>query len=238
MNRIEQVFGESPVLLPVVHPIGRKEAMRSIAVVERAGAKGVFLIDQGMTEREVLALVLEARAAFPDLWIGVNLLGRRAADALALAMDACAGRIDGIWSDNAGIDERATPQPAAEAFVTARHERSWNGLYFGGVAFKYQREIAFADLGRTAGLAARYMDVLCTSGPGTGKAADPDKVRAIHDGAGGAAIALASGVTADNADAYTPYVDAFLVGTSIEATLGVIDETKLAALLAALHESA
>jgi uncharacterized protein len=235
MNRIEEVFGESRVLLPVVHPVSREEALRSIDVVHRAGAKGCFLIDQGMSERDVLALVLEVRAAFPTLWIGLNLLGRSPADALATALDACGGRIDGIWSDNARIDERATEQPAADAFVTARRERGWNGLYFGGVAFKYQREIAFADLGRTAGLAARYMDVLCTSGPGTGKAADADKVRAIRDGAGGAAIALASGVTAENAHVYTPYVNAFLVGTGLEARLGVIDEAKLVALLAALR---
>ena len=235
VNRIEEVFGESRVLLPVVHPVSRDEAMRSVATIDRAGAKGCFLIDQGMSERDVLALVLEVRAAFPELWVGVNLLGRSPADALATALDACAGRIDAIWSDNAPIAERATAQPAADAFVAARRERGWNGLYFGGVAFKYQREIAFADLGRTAGLAARYMDVLCTSGPGTGKAADPDKVRAIHEGAGGAAIALASGVTAENAHVYTPYVDAILVGTGLEASLGVIDEAKLTALLAALR---
>jgi len=232
MNRIEEVFGAKHVVLPVVHPVTREDALRSIAVVDRTGAKGLFLIDQGLGEREVLALIVEARAKFPRLWIGVNLLSRPPADALATALEGCNGRIDGIWSDNAGIDERASEQPRAQEFAAARRE--WAGLLFGGVAFKYQREIAHEDLGRTAAVAARYMDVLCTSGPGTGKAADPEKLRAIHAGAGGAAIALASGVTSENVAAYLPYASAFLVGTGIEQQFGVIDERKLTALLRAV----
>ncbi len=236
MNRIEQVFWRAPVVLPVVHPVSREEALRSIAVVQRAGAKGLFLIDQGLDERGVLELVLEVRELYPSLWVGLNLLSRRPAQALAVALDACSGRIDGIWSDNAGIDERANAQPRADEFVAARRARNWNGLYFGGVAFKYQRAVAFDDLGRIAALAARYMDVLCTSGPGTGQAADPEKLRAIHAGAGEAAVALASGVTAENVHSYVPYAHAFLVGTGIEARFGVIDEQKLTALLRAIGE--
>ena len=79
------------------------------------------------------------------------------------------------------------------------------------------------------------MDVICTSGPGTGFAAALDKPRALHAGANGTAIALASGVTADNIRSYMPYVQSFLVGTGIEARIGVIDAGKLAALLAAMH---
>jgi predicted TIM-barrel enzyme len=79
------------------------------------------------------------------------------------------------------------------------------------------------------------MDVVCTSGPGTGKAADVSKVVAMREAVGTAgAIALASGVTAENVSIYLPYVDAFLVGTGIEARFGVLDPAKLAALLAAV----
>lgn len=234
MNRIEEVFGVSHVLLPVVHPIGREEAFESIRVAHDAGVKGVFLIDQGMGEAAVLQLIVEVRARFPALWVGVNLLGRSPADALDVALQGCAGRIDGIWSDNAGVDERATTE-TAERFVAARRAHGWNGLYFGGVAFKYQREIAFADLGRTAAVAAPYMDVICTSGPGTGKAADAEKLRAMRDGLGETALALASGVTAENVHMYLPYAQAFLVGTGIEAQFGVIDGAKVAALLRAMQ---
>lgn len=86
--------------------------------------------------------MLDVRAAYPGLWIGVNLLSRRPAQALADALDACENRIDGVWSDNAESD--------ATEFLETRRGRSWPGLYFGGTAFKYQRHVAESDLGRIA----------------------------------------------------------------------------------------
>jgi uncharacterized protein len=234
MNRILEVFGVDRVVLPVVHPVGRAEALASVDVAHAAGVKGIFVINQGMLDRELLALVGEIWRRYPALWVGVNLLGRSPAEALVDALDAC-GRIDGIWSDNARVDERTTEQHAAAEFVAARRARGWTGLYFGGVAFKHQREVAGDALGRTALLATSYMDVVCTSGPGTGMAAQVDKLIAMRQGIGpGGAIALASGVTAENVRAYLPYVDAFLVGTGIEARFGVLDASKLSALLAAM----
>jgi predicted TIM-barrel enzyme len=234
MNRIREVFGVDRVVLPVVHPIGRDEALASVEVAHAAGAKGVFVINQGMGDPELLELVREIWRRYPALWVGVNLLGKRPAEALGYALDAC-GRIDGIWSDNALVDERATEQPAAGEFVAARRTRGWNGLYFGGVAFKYQREVVGDALGQAAVLAMSYMDVVCTSGPGTGKAAQLDKLIAMRQAMGPrGAIALASGVTAENVGTYLPYVDAFLVGTGIEARFGVLDAGKLTALLAAI----
>lgn len=233
MNRIEAVFGVPRVLLPVVHPVTREDALRSIEVVVAAGCRGIFLIDQGMTEAELLPFVREVQQRYPALWIGVNLLGRRPPDALATAATAC-GRIDGIWSDNASIDEGAPAQPVAQQFVDGR--AGWEGLHFGGVAFKYQREVAAADLGRAAGIATRYMDVVCTSGAGTGKAVQAEKVRAMHEGLGeGGALALASGVTTENVSAYLPYVSAYLVGTGIEERLGVIDAGRVTTLRRAIE---
>src|SRR4051812_37473481 len=105
-----------------------------------------------MNDDEVLALVREIHRRYPALWVGVNLLGRSRAESMGDALAAC-GRIDGIWSDNALVDERAADQPAATEFVVARRARGWTGLYLGGVAFKYQREVAGDDLGRAAVLA-------------------------------------------------------------------------------------
>jgi|SRR6185436_3249195 len=237
MNRIEQVFGVPRVLLPVIHPVSRVTAIESIRVARGEGTRGVFLIDQGMEECAVLNLVREVRDTFPALWIGVNLLARSPAKALKVALNTCDGQIDGIWSDDARIDERATLQPAAEEFVAARCALRWSGLYFGGVAFKYQRKIGACDLGRATELASSRMDVVCTSGPGTGLAASTEKIRTMSLHAGGTALALASGVTAENAGNYMCFAQAFLVGTGIEATLGVVDGTKIRALIRALDEA-
>lgn len=237
MNRIADVFGTSPVLLPVVHPIGREEAFASLDIVHDLGVRGVFLIDQGMTEREVLRLMQDARARYPALWIGLNLLSRTPSKALSIALETC-GVVDGIWSDNAGIDERQVggTSHSAEAFAFVRSTANWQGLYFGGVAFKYQREVAPENLSIAAKRSLPYVDVLCTSGPGTGYAADIEKVRALRAGLGDHAMALASGVTPENVRSYLPYVQAFLVGTGIEKQLGVLDPAKIEALLRAMQD--
>jgi predicted TIM-barrel enzyme len=234
MNRIEEVFGTAPVLLPVVHPVGRREALEAVRVANSLGLRGVFLIDQIMHERDVLALVREVHDLYPDLWVGVNLLRRSPAGAL-MAVLGDRGVVDGLWSDNAEIDEYGTGHSAAEEFVTTRRRGHWGGLYFGGVAFKYQRPVALADLGRAASYARAYMDVVCTSGAGTGVAADVEKVRSLRSGLGEHALALASGVTVQNVGDYLPYVQAFLVGTGIEASLGVLDPKKIECLLRAME---
>lgn len=231
MNRIEEVFGARRVLLPVVHPVNRDEALRSAMVAWNAGVRGVFVIDQGMSRDEVLDLILRLRHHLPALWVGLNLLGTAPAEILRLGLAACEGRLDGIWTDNANIHEDAAEQPAARAFLEARAELGWRGLYFGGVAFKYQRVVP-ADRLRDAASAARpFMDVLCTSGPGTGQAAEVAKVAALREGLGpDGSLALASGVAEDNVADFLPHVDAYLVGTSLEKDFGVLDAGKVARL--------
>lgn len=64
--------------------------------------------------------------------------------------------------------------------------------------------------------------VLCTSGPGTGSPFELDRAkiyRKVVKEAVGAdvAIAVASGVTADNVEELLPYVDIFMVATGVEA---------------------
>lgn len=235
MNRIASVFGTSPVLLPVVHPISREAALEAIRVAHACGVKGVFLIDQGLHEREVLQLVREVRDRWPSLWIGLNLLSRSPTQTLTTTYNRGIP-IDGIWSDNADIDERDVDAShiAAKRFLTVRNAAPWSGLYFGGVAFKYQREIAPKDLGAAATAAVPYVDVLCTSGPGTGHAADVEKIRALRAGLGDHAMAIASGITPENVQRYTPYAQAFLVGTGIEQQLGVFDPAKIEALMQAM----
>jgi uncharacterized protein len=230
-SRIEDVFGCPRVLLPVIHPVDEATAMESVRVAHAAGVKGIFLINQGMSSEQVLELVMVVRARYPELWIGLNLLGVRPAQVLERGLAACEGRVDGIWADNAHVEEGAAVQPVAQELVTARRAHGWNGLYFGGVAFKYQREIAAADLGSAAATSLPYMDVVCTSGPGTGQAADVSKVIAMRAGLGArGALALASGVTEANVANYLPYVDAYLVGTGIEHAFGILDPGRVAGL--------
>ena len=52
----------------------------------------------------------------------------------------------------------------------------WNGLYFGGTAFKKQRPVDPKDYARAASIAGNHMDVVTTSGIATGQSADLGKL--------------------------------------------------------------
>jgi len=77
------------------------------------------------------------------------------------------------------------------------------------------------------------MDVVTTSGVATGQEADLDKVGTFRGAIGAAPLALASGITPDNARSYRD-VDCFMVATGINhpGNFYDIDPQRLAALMA------
>lgn len=212
-NVVHKVFGRSRVFLPVIHPVTKETAIQSIDTAVRAGADGIFLINQGMSSLQVLNFIPEVRRRHESLWIGVNLLGSEPEEVMGLIASLPVG---GIWSDNAYIDELSDEQPSGERFRKARRMTGWQGLYFGGVAFKYQREVPAALLPDAARKATPWMDVITSSGPGTGCAASVDKAKALRSGAGTHPLALASGVSPENVEGVLPYVDVYLVASEIE----------------------
>ncbi|MEO1458163.1 MAG: adenine phosphoribosyltransferase [Pseudomonadota bacterium] len=208
--------GGGPAVLPVIHVRDKAETRENLRVAEGEGVSGVFLINHDFGPERFLPIIEAARAAAPDLWLGVNFLAEPLAAAAArlgaLAAGGC--RVDGYWADDARIQERAEAQPAAEESTAAAAAAGWRGLYFGGVAFKKQRPVAEADWGDAARRGAAHMDVVTTSGVATGEAADTGKIARFRDALGGSALAVASGITPENAQAYGA-VDAFLVATGI-----------------------
>lgn len=220
MNRFDfrAHFGSrGPVVLPVIHVLDTARTLRNIEVLEGEGAPGCFLINHDFGVDDFLPIIREVRAAKPDLWMGVNFLavtGLEAFPVLAdLSEEGC--RIDAYWADDARIDERAEDQAEARAIDAAR--AGWDGLYFGGTAFKKQRPVKPEDYAPSAGLAPDWMDVVTTSGPATGMEADDTKIATFRDAVGDAPLALASGVTPENARRFAE-VDAFLVATGINLT--------------------
>ena len=229
-NALQRVFRRSRVLLPVIHPTTKENALGSIQTAVESGADGIFLINQGMSVSEILNFIPEVHRRHQNLWIGVNFLGMEPEVVIGTVADLPVG---GIWSDSADIDERSNAQPAAERFRQARRKTGWTGLYFGGVAFKYQRDVPDALLPDAASAAIPWMDVITSSGPGTGYAASVEKAKALRAGAGAHPLALASGVSPENAAGFLPYVDAYLVASEIETAkysgILVPERTKLLA---------
>mgnify|MGYP000072399560 CR=1 FL=1 len=171
-------------------------------------------------------------------FVGVNLLGCDVPEAIDVIANN-GSIIDGVWSDNARMHlDNVGHESGAHYGEVVRAKRqwfAWQGLYFGGVAFKYQRPVPPEQWGATAKYAAPWVDVITTSGEGTGIAAPPEKLRAMRDAIGDHPLALASGVTPDNIGDYLDTVDAFLVSTGIEQSFGVFDPAKVKALAQAIH---
>lgn len=239
MNKISQVFGNKHVLLPVVHCIHYAQAAAAIYCAIRNGADGVFLINQGgMRAQEV---VMMAADFIGETFVGVNLLefGRAAVYKLPKQSKVS------VWTDNAGFEPNAETKQLDAFRDRLKLDRSprdmgWEGLYFGGVAFKYQREVPLGQCGGEAILAARLgVDVVTTSGPATGHPPSAEKVQAMRASlvaaCGDHALAIASGITPENVEPFLPYVNAFLVATGIETSFGEFDPGRVKALADTIH---
>ncbi|MEM6678760.1 MAG: adenine phosphoribosyltransferase [Pseudomonadota bacterium] len=209
-----------PVVLPVIHVLDEAQTLSNLDLALDAGAVGVFLINHDFGIEPFLPLIRAARRRAPEAWIGVNFLAVTGLKAFPILGELAAEglRVDAYWADDARIDEAAVRQDEAEAITTARQHSGWDGLYFGGTAFKKQRPVAPADWTRAASIAAGCMDVVTTSGVATGEAAADGKIAAfragLRDRLGDHPLALASGITPENAWHYRD-VDAFMVATGI-----------------------
>lgn len=225
-------FGRRHVVLPVIHVTEREQALRNAAVAFEAGADGIFLINHTIGHAGLLRIHRVVAAEFPGQWVGVNCLDIAPQEVFAMVDESVAG----VWVDNACIDETRAPQPMADKILAAREKSAWHGLYFGGVAFKHQREVS--DLEQAAITAARYMDVVTTSGPGTGIAADTNKIARMKAALETHPLAIASGITPENVHEYLPHADCFLVATGISRTFEELDPARVGALVRAVHSAA
>lgn len=210
VNEYKRIFPRRNTFIAVVHVEHTAQALRNVRIALDEGADGVFLINHRIPADQLHSCFEVIRNAFPKKWIGVNWLDLSPMDGLSMMRPS----MDGMWIDNASIDENSD---GVNRFRWKRcvWEMNWDAsfLLFGGVAFKYQG--AVKDLGNAAKLAMPYVDVITTSGDGTGIAADIKKIREMKLAIGNHPLAIASGITPENAPEYMPYADCFLVATGI-----------------------
>jgi uncharacterized protein len=220
-----QTFPGRRVVLPVIHVDTLEQARRNARIARDAGADGVFLINHGISDRELL----DVHAAVADeqrgWWIGVNCLGMSP----AAVFQAIPATVAGVWVDHAGIDEYQDQQPYASRVLEVRDTRVPQCLYFGGVAFKYQRPVD--DLEAACRMAARYMDVVTTSGAGTGTPAEVEKIQRMKRALGDTPLGIASRITPENVGDYLPHADYFLVATGISRSFFDLDPSRVVELV-------
>lgn len=215
-----------PAILPVIHYADDNQAMRNAERALEAGCDGVLLID--MTGRNT-GLSFAARAVkrrWPAARAGVNWLGLDPWRALLGNRDA---GLDWTWTD-----EQLTHTGGALALEACRVDRllrtAQPHALFCAVAFKHQP--GEPDAAGAALRALRHGFIPTTSGPATGVAADPSVIAGLREEIGPEApLAIASGITPENAAAFLPHVTHVLVSTGVSASFYEFDPVRLRALV-------
>jgi hypothetical protein len=227
--------GVRPRLHAVIDVTSAAQAAEWAGVAFGSDLDGVFLISHARDDAELVSGVRAVRAAFPWGFLGVNVIGRGPADSLRLLDDSgVVEEVDALWTDSAGADLEDV-DVRAEAFRLAKEATAWKGVHFGGVAFKYQPDVDPAALAALAARAAAYVDVVTTSGAGTGQAIDRAKLATFSAALGQHPLALASGVTPENVHEVRDHVKHILVSTGIKGDDGTFDPTRIEALRRAVR---
>lgn len=224
-------------VFPVVHINDSETACRQAEVALDAGADGIYLIDHITADPGMLFEVHNHldTAAF----IGINMLGHTALESLIITNQALqSGRlerpIDALWAD----DVRADRPFDAVMEYKQRNNLVSKVQYYGGVAFKYTQ--TYTDNPEIAAQEVQFLDtsvdVVTTSGKGTGKAPTVEKIKAMR-AATNKSLAIASGVTIDNVRNYAGIIDEVLIASSIETGhySGVFDKKKMTDFIQTVH---
>jgi hypothetical protein len=220
-------------VFPVIHVEDYGQVVHNLEVARTCAVDGVFLIRHHVhtghwLEDPLVKLIhkLQDEKWNNELWLGANFLGltHRAAFKQAYNLD-----LPGVWTDNT---EALNPDASPMWAIETNYGRPFP-LSFGGVAFKHQAKRG--DDGAEARDAAqrRLTDVITTSGPKTGEAAQLEKLALFRKAIANCPLAVASGVTPENAATQLQYVDAILVATGINQNddSELIDRQKLQQLV-------
>ena len=233
MSKYSELFPKT-AFFPVIHVVGQNQALKETEVAMNAGADGVFIISHTRaTDPSYLVTIYESiKDEFPDVWMGINLLGVPITDLFGYGIEIT----DAVWTDNAQVSpDPNVENPKAEAFL--QQAKNWAGLNFGGVAFKYQKN--FNDDPAKAALAAvPFVDVITTTGVGTGSAPTTDKLIKMREAVLDHPIAIASGISAKNVEPFLRIVNCFLVSSSITNYSDQLDPNKTKELARIIHQTA
>jgi len=213
---------------PVIHVQDLASALGNAAVAANAGAHGVFLIQMQGLDHLLDPIARAIEEAFPFLALGVNYLSMEADFALSRALHH---GYHATWTDRPGVRSDSVHAMAEAVSETLQHHQDHE--FFASVAFKYQPIDPHPPHAARQALALGMVPT--TSGSATGVAPDIEKLARIRTMIGPhARLAVASGVTPENAGLMKPYVTDYLVSTGIEQSPDAFDPRKLEQLIEAL----
>lgn len=232
-------------VFPVVHINNPRQATEQATVAFEAGADGVYLIDhQNATPETLMTTFNSVAIEHPDRFIGVNFLQFRSpVKAFGYLQGCLADRDITRYPDGLWVDDADYPQQGKEIVREMRtndHELR-RISYLGGVAFKYT--LSYTDNPEEAAAEATrlkdYVDVVTTSGRGTGHAPNPEKIARMKEAIEPhQKLAVASGISAENIADYEQSFDQLLVSTSLETrpSSGIFVPERVAELIQLAHQ--
>lgn len=232
MSLYREVFKKCHTLLIVIHAESAEPVLSNARIAFGEGADGIFLINHNIIVPSLVLCYQVVREAYPDTWIGLNYLGCSSLKRFGtVPADA-----NGIWADDARVSEH-DPDPVKEArdFNEFRSSQNSGQIYFGGVAFKYVHP-EISDVAKVAELAVPFVDVVTTSGMGTGSAPDVEKIQLMKAAIKDHPLAIASGITPENVEMYLPYADCFLVATGVSDSDTMLDRARVNKLVRAIEK--
>ncbi len=235
IDKVLNVFGrKNKILLPVLSCHNENQFKNNInnliSYYNDKKIGGLWLMTTNTEIKVIIEVIKWVRENYKNLWIGVNLIGENIINVLQFIKN---NNPDGIWVDNSYIKKNCNfdiPNLILDQFDKLK----WKGLYFGGVMFKYQNNDN-TDI-ETLKEVHKYMDVLTTSGNGTGISIDIDKLNYIHDNSKDHILtAVASGINSNNIKFIKDKCDIFIVRTSLVNDNNDIILEKLDDLINALN---
>jgi hypothetical protein len=216
-----------PKLIAVIHYLDDETAMSNAKIAVDADFDGVCLIQMEGRDHMIEKAAVAIKQAYPELVVITNRLSMT--PLAMIARDAELG-LDGSWCDNPGVSSQGiTPIAYAieEALIELRKTKP-GFLFFGSVAFKTQ---AHEPDPETAAVKAKSLGwIATTSGTATGIAPDEEKLERMKTAIASFDLAVASGITPDNAAVLCQHVDWVLVSTGISASFHEFDPVKALAL--------
>jgi len=227
-------------IVPVIHCLSAEQVMYNADVCYSNGIDFVFLIDHNLhSDIDIKEYFYMIKDKYPGMAVGINYLQLDTFDALSEAnilKSEClkySYKLDAVWADKSYITKNSYIGGGSDLDMAEKILSNNKGyLYFGSVAFKYQKQPHPDELEWVCKTACEYMDVITTSGPSTGKAADIEKIKLMKSYIGNHPLSIASGLSYLNKSQFDPYVDYGLVASSItERTTEKIIESELKKLI-------
>lgn len=229
-GRVYRAFGTSNgIILPVLSCYNELQFKRNInnlySYFQDRRINGIWLLTTNSDIETITKVLIWTKDKYPDFWVGVNLIGHipKVLNFLSVVSP------DGLWVDNSHLTDK-TNQNIPEIVIDQFKRLNWKGLYFGGVLFKYNHYMG--DPLKILDKANEYMDVLITSGEGTGIEIELDKIKFIKDNTKtNILVANASGITPENVYKIKKFCNIFVVRSSIVDKRNNIDMNKLDKLI-------